>query len=166
MWELYQHTYFLNKQRTKYVCIYLDDNMTPQVKIVSSSHHVTSNQIQWFILVTFKNRIPKGEVHELGDSRHTLSMYCGRYVRIMSEEAHVCLSKADWLYFMDLATYCIDKQVIKFGRLQDELMEWRNKCYESRSFCTPPNTNVIDFNALYDELSYKTDHFLCSYNDK
>ena len=42
-----------------------------------------------FVLVTFKDNIPKGEVHELGDSRHTLSMHCGRYTRITSEKTQV-----------------------------------------------------------------------------
>ena len=32
-------------------------------------------------------------MHELGDSRHTQSMYCGRYIRITSENTQVYLSK-------------------------------------------------------------------------
>jgi|GEM_PF-6876689 len=56
---------------------------------------------------------------------------------------------------MDLAIACIERQLIKFCRLQDELVEWRDKCVESKCFCTPSNTNVIDFDALWDELSYK-----------
>jgi hypothetical protein len=56
---------------------------------------------------------------------------------------------------MDLASGCIDREVIKFGRLQDELVEWRNKCFESKFFCTPPETNAIDFNTLWSELKYK-----------
>jgi hypothetical protein len=60
---------------------------------------------------------------------------------------------------MDLASACIDRQVIKFGRLQDELVEWCNKCFETKSFCTPPNTNAIDFEKLYDELGYITNVF-------
>jgi hypothetical protein len=120
---------------------------------------------QWFILVTFKSHIPKIEVHELDDSRHTLSMYCGRHIRITSENSQVYLSKKDWSRLMDLASACIDRQVIKFSRLQDELVEWRNKCFESKSFCTPPNTNAIDFEALYDELGYRTSLFNRSYTD-
>ena len=57
---------------------------------------------------------------------------------------------------MDLASACIDRQVIKFGRLQDELAEWRSKCGELKCFCTPPDTNAIDFDTLWDELTYKT----------
>ena len=52
--------------------------------------------------------------------------------------------------------------MIKYGRLQDELLEWRNKCFESKSFCTPPETNAIDFNTLWNELKYKNS---CLSND-
>ena len=55
---------------------------------------------------------------------------------------------------MDFASGCIDREVIKYGRLQDELLEWRNKCFESKSFRTP-ETNAIDFNTLWNELKYK-----------
>ena len=160
MQSLLRRTYYLNERETKYVSIYLnDDDLKPLVKIGTSSGHVVLNYTQWFILVTFKNDIPKSEVHELGDSLHTLSVYCGRYIRITSENTQVYLSKKDWSQLMDLASACIDKQVIKFGRLQDELIEWRNKCVESKSFAEPPNTNAIDFENLYDELGYKTELF-------
>jgi len=46
----------------------------------------------------------------------------------------VYLSKKDWSQLMDLASGCIDREVIKHGRLQDELLEWRNRCLESKSF--------------------------------
>jgi hypothetical protein len=49
------------------------------------------------------NRYPE----ELGNSRHTLCMYCGRYIRITSENTQVYLSK-DWSQLMDLAGDCID----------------------------------------------------------
>jgi len=39
-------------------------------------------------------------------------------------------------------------------------------CFESKSFCTPPNTNAIDFDTLYYELIYKTVIFLCSNSGK
>ena len=106
--------------------------------------------------MTFKSNIPKNEVHELGDPRHTLSMYCGRYIRITSENTQVYLRKKDWSRLMDLASACIDRQVIKFSRLQDELVESRSKCVESKCFCTPPDTNAVDFDTLWDELTYKT----------
>jgi hypothetical protein len=60
---------------------------------------------------------------------------------------------------MDFASGCIYKDVIKYGRLQDELLEWRNKCFECKSFCTPPDTNAIDFNILRNELKYKNSCF-------
>jgi hypothetical protein len=157
--SLLQRTYYHKAKETKYVSIYLNDDLKPQVKIGTSSGHAVLNDTQCFILVTFKREIPKSKVHELGESRHTLSMYCGRYVRIMSENTQVHLSKKDWSQLMDLTSTCIDKQVIKFGRLQDELIEWRNKCFETKSFCTPPKTYAIDFETLYDELGYKTNVF-------
>jgi hypothetical protein len=88
--------------------------------------------------VTFKSEIPKNEVHELGDSQHTPCMHYGRYIRITSEKTQVYLSKNDWSQLMELASACIDRQVIKFMRLQDELVEWRDKCVENKTFCTPP----------------------------
>jgi hypothetical protein len=153
---LLRRTYYLNEQETKYVSIYLNNgDLKPQVKIEPFSGHAVLNEIQCFILVRFKSDIPKNEVHELGDSQHTLSVYCGRYIRITSEKTEVCLSKKDWSQLMDLASGCIDSEVIKYVRLQDELLEWRNKCFESKSFCTPPETNAIDFNTLWNELKYK-----------
>jgi len=59
---------------------------------------------------------------------------------------------------MELAS--MDREVIKYGRIQDELLDWRNKCFESKSFCTPPETNSIDFHTLWNELKYKTVVFL------
>jgi len=54
---------------------------------------------------------------------------------------------------MDLASFSLDRQVINFCRLQDELVEWRNKRFESKSYCTASNTNDIDFDILYDALT-------------
>lgn len=65
MWTSLERVYFLNKERTKYVAIFLDENLTPQVKLTSSSRNVVLNQMQWFILVTFRNDIPKIHVHDL-----------------------------------------------------------------------------------------------------
>jgi hypothetical protein len=92
------------------------------------------NEIQWFILVIFKGYIPKNKVHELGDSQHTLSVYYGRYIRIKSKNTQVYLCNKNWSLLMDLASGCIDREVIKYGRLQDELSEWRNKCFQSNPF--------------------------------
>jgi hypothetical protein len=128
MWSLLQCTYHLNEQGTKYVSIYMNDDLKTQVKIGTSSGHAVLNDTQWFILVTFKGDIPKSVVHEHGDSRHILSVYSGRYIRITSENTQVSVIKKDWSQLMELASACVDRQVIKFCRLQDELVEWRNKC--------------------------------------
>ena len=111
MTGLLRRTYYLNEQETKYVSIYLNnDDLKPNLKIGTSLGHAVLNEIQWFILVTFKSDIPKNEVHELGDSQHTLSVYCGRYIR-MSQNTQVYLSKKDWSQLMDLASGCIDREV-------------------------------------------------------
>jgi len=66
---------------------------------------------------------------------------------------------------MDFASAYIDRQMIKFCRLQDRLLELRNMCVESKSFCMPPNINAIDFETLYDELGNRTSIFNRSYPD-
>ena len=109
MWTLLEHIYFLNKQRTKYVSIFLDDTFWPHVKIASSSRSVVLNQMQLFILETFRSHIPKSKMHELGESRHTLSLHCGRYIRIMSEDIQVFLNKSEWSDFMEFAGTCMDR---------------------------------------------------------
>ena len=106
------------------------------MKFGTSSGHVVLNEMKWFILVTFKSNIPKNEMHELGDSRHTLSMYCERYIRITSENTQVYQITKVWSQLMDLASACIDREEIKFSRLQDELVEWRSKCAEAKCFYT------------------------------
>ena len=63
----------------------MDHNLRPQVKIETPLGRALLIYTQWFILVKFKDNIPKGEVHELGDSRHTLSLHRGRYISITSE---------------------------------------------------------------------------------
>ena len=90
--------------------------------------------MQWFILVTIKCYVPKNEVHELADLQHTSSVYCGRCIRNTSEKTHVFLSKKDWSQLLDLASACIDREVIKYVRLQEEIPEWRNKSFEFNSF--------------------------------
>ena len=61
---------------------------------------------------------------------------------------------------MELASVCINKQVIRFSRLQDDLLQCRNKCLQEKAFSTPPNANGIDFYSLYDELN----HITCLFN--
>jgi len=87
----------------------LDDNLRPQMKIETPSGSAPLNYTQWFVLVTFKDNIPKGEVHGLGYSRHTLSLHRGRYIRITSENTQVHLSKKDWACLMELASACINR---------------------------------------------------------
>ena len=125
-WTLLQHNYCLNEE-TKKVSLYLDDKLRTQVKIEAPWGRALLNDTQWFILVTFKDNIRKGEVHELGDSPHTLSMHCGRHTRITSENTQVLLSKKDWAYLMELASACTDRQVIRFSRLQNYLVEGWSK---------------------------------------
>jgi hypothetical protein len=136
----------------------MDECLTPHIKTVCSSRAIALNRIQWFILVTFKDHTPKDVVHELGDTRHTLDLYCGRYIRFTSDDFHILLSKSQWAYIMDLAGSCVNRQILELFRLHDELLEWRNKCIESKSFCTSPETNAIDFETLYDEIMFKTYH--------
>jgi len=61
---------------------------------------------------------------------------------------------------MDLASVYLNKEVIKFCKLQYELVEWRNKCLQYKSFCTPPNTNAIDIDILYAELTHRKRLFI------
>jgi hypothetical protein len=65
-WSL-RRTFFFNEQETKYVSVYLKENLKPQVKIRTYSGHVVLNDLQGFILVTFKCNTSKNEMHELGD---------------------------------------------------------------------------------------------------
>jgi len=60
---------------------------------------------------------------------------------------------------MDIGSGCINREVLKYARLHDELLEWRNKCFGSKSPCTHPDTNAIDFNTLWNELKYKNTSF-------
>jgi hypothetical protein len=46
MWSLLQRTYHLNERGTKYVSIYLNDDLKPQVKIGISSGHAVLNDRQ------------------------------------------------------------------------------------------------------------------------
>jgi hypothetical protein len=59
-------------------------------KNLSSSRTVVLNQIQWPILVTFKDHIPKNVMHEHGDWRHTLDLYCRQYIRVSLMTAMCC----------------------------------------------------------------------------
>jgi hypothetical protein len=141
MTGLIRRTFVLNEQETNYVSIYLNDDL---------------KQVKTGTLVTFKRNIPKNKVHRLGDSRHTLSVFCGRYICITSENTWVCLSKKDRSLLMNLKNACINRQVIKFCRLQEELVERWNRWLRGKTYCEPPNTNAIDFLILWDELRFGT----------
>jgi len=80
--------------------------------------------------------MPKNELQELGELQNTLSVYCGRYFRITSRKAEVHQSEKVWSQLLDLASACIKREVIKYGRPQEELVEWRNMCFEFTYFCT------------------------------
>jgi len=67
-------------------------------------------------------------------------MHCGRYILITSENNQVALSKKDWAYLKKLESACIDRQVIRFSRLQYDPVEWWNKCLREKTFFIPPNT--------------------------
>ena len=76
----------------------------------------------------------------------------------MSEDVQIFLNKSEWSDLMELASTCIDKQILKLFRQHDDMIEWRNKCYDSRSFCAPPDTNDMDFEILFDELMLHNPH--------
>ena len=86
-------------------------------------------------------------------------MHCGRYIRITSENTQILLIKKEWAHLMEIASACIDRQVIRFSILQGELVECWNKCLREKSFCTPPNANGINLNSLFNELRHETDFF-------
>jgi hypothetical protein len=52
---------------------------------------------------------------------------------------------------MDLANSSLDRQTLKSFGLQEELVEWRIKCFDYKWFCA----NAIEFDTLYNELMYK-----------
>ena len=102
------------------------------MKIATPSGHTVLNEMQWFFLVTFKSDIPKNELYELGDPQQTPSVLCGPYFRITSETFKTILVKKVWSQLMDVVSACVDREVIKYGRLQDEVVEWHKKCFESK----------------------------------
>ena len=141
-------TYYLNEQETKYVCIYTNnEDLKPHAKIGTSSGHAVLNEIQWFILVTFKSDISKIKCTNLVTRNIPCQCTVDDIYAFTSENTQLYLSKKDWSQLMELASGCVEREVIKFGRLQNELFQW-HKCVESKSFCTPPDKNAIFFNTL------------------
>ena len=90
--QLDNNVRIINNYCLYFVLIYINEDLKPQVKIGTSSGHVALNEMQWFILVTFKSNIAKNEVHELGNPRHTLSVNCRRNMSITSKK-HSSVSK-------------------------------------------------------------------------
>jgi len=82
-------------------------------------------------------------VNKLGDPQHNLLVFCEQYISMTSENKQVHLSKKDWSLLLDLASSCIDKEVIKYGRLQNELEQWSKNCFESKSFCLQTQMSSI-----------------------
>jgi len=77
-WGLLRRNCHFNEQQTKYVSIYLnEDNLKTEVNFWTPSCHAVLNEMQWFTLVTLEGDMPKNGVQELGDTKHTLSVYCG-----------------------------------------------------------------------------------------
>jgi len=44
----------------------------------------------------------------------------------MSENTQVCVSNKDWSQLMDMTSARINIEMIKYGRHEDEHVEWRN----------------------------------------
>jgi len=65
--------------------------------------------------------------------RHTLSVYSGRYIRITSENTQMYLSKKDRSQLIDLASACIDREVIKFSVVEVERLKRRGVLNQSAS---------------------------------
>jgi hypothetical protein len=123
--RLLERVYHLNVSQTKYVSLFLDENFAPHTRIVCDKKAVMLNQIQWFLLVTFKDNIPKNVFHELGDSLNTLVLYCGKYARITCDNVHVVLAKSQWNYRIHLAESCLSRQIMKMFYLCGDLEKWQ-----------------------------------------
>ena len=91
-WGLLRRTYYLNEQQTNHVFIYVNDNLKGREDCNSFWSHIFKRDA---VVHSghIKRVIPKNEVDELGDPQHTLSVFCGRYIRITSEKTQVHLSK-------------------------------------------------------------------------
>jgi hypothetical protein len=153
--------YYLNEQMSKHVCVYLDDDQAPQVKITTRKDSVVLNEIQWSKLVKINEY--KCWIHKLGDpSNDDLNTYCafmrrGQSVRFLCKKRRVVLSRKEWLQLMKVASECLDNLIRKLAPLQPELLAWYIKCLHYKTYCKPPVTDVIDFKSLYDELMLMID---------
>jgi hypothetical protein len=152
---LYHRIYYLNKQKSKYVCIYLDADLAPQVKIATCTDSVVLNEKQWSKLVKIIEY--KCGFHEPCDSRHNLFMYCGRYIRIKCEKVQVILLMTEWTNLLKLASGCLDGLMKRLTPLRAEESAWCEKCLFYKTYCKPPLIDVIDIKALDDELMVVND---------
>lgn len=156
MKRLLERVYFINS-RTKYISLVLDENLTFHARIVCGKQEVVLDLMHWFILVAFKNNIPENKIHELGDSLHTLDLYCGKYAKITCNNVHVVLTKQEWACMMQMGESGLSRQLIELSHLRDNLEQWRKESLETNSFATKPKkTMVADLDAMYDELMYQT----------
>jgi hypothetical protein len=142
-------TCLLPEPEEKHFTIFLDENVTPQMKMVRSSITVVLNHVQWLVQVTFKDLIPKDVIYELCDSRHTLDfLYSRQYMCIVSDDVlYYWISRSGHIWWNWLSS-CIDMQITKLLKLHDDIIQWRNKCLESESFCTLLETSAIDLETL------------------
>jgi hypothetical protein len=153
MKRLLERVYYVNNSCTKYISLILDQHLTPYVRIVSGKQEVILDQMQWFILLAFRKNIPDNKIHELGDSLHTLDLYCGKYPRITCDNVYVVLTRQEWDCMMQMGESGLSRQLIELSHLRNNLEQWRKECLESNSLAT---TMVADLEAMYDELMYQT----------
>jgi len=74
-----EREYFLNTARSKYVTVFLEDNLSPPVTNVSLAQCGPETYAAVH-LSHFKDHIPKDGFHENGDLRHTLDLFFGRHI--------------------------------------------------------------------------------------
>ena len=95
-------------------CIFLqraedvNENLKTHLKTGTSSGHMVLNDLQWFILVTFKSIISKNEVHELGESRHPVNVLWTVYTH--HEWEHSSVSKQKRKVTTDGFSECLHRQ--------------------------------------------------------
>lgn len=69
---------------------------------------------------------PKSEMHEHGDPPHTLSVFFGRYILVMSQNVQGFINKSEWPCLMELASSCMGRHMPKLFIMRDDLVERRN----------------------------------------
>jgi hypothetical protein len=161
---LYQRIFYLNKQQSKYVCIYLDDEtLALRVKIATRSNIVVLNTTQWFILVKYNEY--KDGVYQLGDPNYNLLMYCGQFIRLECNAHQVVFLKTEWSYLMKLANVCLNSLIKRLIAVDDGVLKWCKKCLHYKTYCKPPLADVIDFKSLYEELMLMYESKSCHFYD-